>query len=810
MAHRKPHWSLIERHAARFIALAVIVATLTLSGTVSVLAQQQSEAETQTGESRTEQTAAVEVHVSECEPGYAGSDLFNDCHDNGLPDVSVKLTLAAGDTQTKATTQVQATGPGVVQFGNLSAGAYDVSIEVPGQDVQFQSYCSLADSDQVVQMSPENTRAGRLEVVDGQTVICDFYVIRGVVSDAALDSSDEATVTTDAVICPDGTDPDSNFDALKSECSEPLTNVTFTWGDAAGPLETVNSSASSERDMVLDEIVPGTYTLYSDVSLEFASERLFCVADDGNRYQKAFNDSGVTTFTDINREQIVCDWFVIPADVQGGRSATATSDSSEAPQQMATQDPIVTPTPANEQPMLGEAAVTPPTGGNQAEASAVRGLETGGSLVVHVAVCPEAYDGTAIFDTCHGTGVADQTFTLSGQDGSKDQTTTVPQSPGPGMVEFTGLAAGDYQLAGGPSGDFGRVELYCSTQPDGGTVSTSLNSTMASFSIGDGEDVLCDWYFMPQDAVGDAPAPTATAAPVDRAEILTTVFACEPGASVSGASYTDLASSCTITQDGVEFTLGDVGAPPLTASTGGSGSGAVRFYELLPGNYALQPSLAAGFSSAALFCQIDEGDWYQKTLTNGSATFVDLDGESIDCSWFLDQAAPQPLVESEGPSGSITVREFLCGDDQSKITDWERQCAAGSSGSTFALASLDQSLTRNGESTANGVLTFADLPDGFFTLEQQDGMWCKARAERVDSKSRVIVDGGQNTDVFLYHCSAVTALPSTGTGPAIGLLNSDSLESALTAMQLATMGGGVLGAVCLIVLIRRRRESEQP
>jgi hypothetical protein len=76
-------------------------------------------------------------------------------------------------------------------------------------------------------------------------------------------------------------------------------------------------------------------------------------------------------------------------------------------------------------------------------------------------------------------------------------------------------------------------------------------------------------------------------------------------------------------------------------------------------------------------------------------------------------------------------------------------------------------------------------------------MWCKAKAERVDSQSRVIVEGGHNTDVFIYQCAQVTDLPSTGTGPGIGSMDGAAWWSRLTAAQVALMGVGALGAMLL-------------
>ncbi len=883
--------------------------------------------------------SSIEVHVAACEPGYDPNDLFNDCHGNGIADVQVRLTSADGALdQAKATVQPSASGPGVAQFSGFTGGSYMIDLDLPAQGADIFTYCSLAESDEVVPITPENRPRGLVTVSDGEAVICDFYILPAAQVPAQIQQpeqpDDQASITIDTLSCPEGTDPTSGFDELLAECTEPLDdvaftwepfggesetftpeagdvviagieegsyrlwsdvpltdvdeavnteilfcvadegnryqkelsdsgvttfdpikreqiechwfvlplqaeataplalteslqqagqaritvnpaicpagteapsgfgdldgvctdpaeNVTFTWGNAAGTIETFNTDNADP--IVIDGIEEGTYTLYSDVPLEFASEVLFCVADGGNRYQKEFSENGVTTFGGIVREQIVCDWFILPFDLRDGNEPTPTTEAGPA------GNPVVTPTPG---PATTEPTTTPATGGD------ARGVETGGSLVVHLGLCPMDYSGDQLFDTCHGVGVSDQPFTLTGPNGEAEQITTVPQTPGPGIAQFMSLPAGIYTLAGGPPGDFGSVQLYCTTQPGGNRIDATLDSTRATFTIGEGEDILCDWYYIAENQGGDTPTPTPTSASEPRAEILVTLYQCAPGTTVAGASYADLQNACDDTRDGVPFTIGDAGAPPLTANSGVSGPGAVRFYELLPADYTMSPTLPANVSSVAVFCQLNGGDLYQKTLSDGATTFVNVDGDSISCDWYALQSNPSANPEPDGPSGSITVREYLCGEDQSAITEWEQECDAGSTGATYTLASTTGAITLSAPTDADGVTVFSALPDGFYTLEQSEGIWCKARAERVDSQSRVIVEDGQNTDVFLYQCTDVTQLPSTGTGPSISPMDDDGWWRAVSPTQLALMGAGILGGVMLLSWsVTRRRSS---
>ncbi|MDQ3654512.1 MAG: PT domain-containing protein, partial [Chloroflexota bacterium] len=540
---------------------------------------------------------------------------------------------------------------------------------------------------------------------------------------------DLGEISVMAVSCPVDYDPETqgvDYDALNANCEQGVEDVLFTFGDESGGSDV--RVADGQNPLVYSELDPGTYTVYSDVPLEAANEYVFCTADGGNRYQKELNDRGVTTFGELETERIACEWYIVP---------------------------------------IGE-----------------RGDETGGSLEIHLAVCPVGYTGDSIFDDCHGEGLADYEFSLEGPGGTQTATTEIPQTPGPGIVAFTGLAAGDYSFYGGPPGDFGEVELYCSTQPDTGAPDYSIDGALASLTLGENQHVLCDWYFIPEDGFGQTPTPTATPEP-ERAEILVTLYACPPAASQSGtyggASLETFDNECTEKVDDVTFRLGDPDSAPLSAKTGASGEGAVRFFDLLPGDLTMTPSLPSNLTSAAVFCTIDDGDIYQKALSNGGTTFVNVNGESIACRWFAVEDREEP---APGPTGSITIREYLCEKDRSEITDWDAECAPGSTGTSYTIANTSGGSPIDGTPGEDGVYVFAGLANGFYTLEQNTGSWCRAVADRVDSESRVIVEGGGNTDVVLYQCNAVEGLPDTGTGPG-GTIASD--DSPLTGARLLAL-----------------------
>ncbi len=556
-------------------------------------------------------------------------------------------------------------------------------------------------------------------------------------------------------VCPQGYDPEVDgveYEDLSADCAQGVEDVSFTFGYPNGDSDIRLSDG--QNPLVFANLNPGGYTLFSDVPLEAADEYVYCTADGGERYQKELSDRGVTTFGDLQSEQIECEWYIVPT--------------------------------------------------NQ------RGDETGGSLEVHLATCPTDYTGNTIFDDCHKNGLDGYEFTLSGPGGEQTGTTEFVQEPGPGVVTFTSLAPGDYTLTGGPPGDFGKVELYCSNQPSNGTPEFSIDGAVGSLTLAENQHVLCDWYFIPEDASGQTPTPTPTATPEPaRAEILVTLYSCPPAASQSGtyggASLETFDRECTEKVNDVPFRLGDADSAPLSAKTGDSGDGAVRFFDLLPGDFTMTPTLPANLTSAAVFCTIDEGDPYQKALSNGGTTFVDVDGESIACSWFAVEDRPEPPA---GPSGSITVREYLCEKDASEIKDWDAECAPGSTGTSYTIANTSTGASASGTPDSAGVFVFAGLPNGFYTLKQNEGNWCRAIADRVDSQSQVIVEGGGNTDVVLYQCNAVEGLPTTGSGPG-GTIISDNSD--LTGMRMLAIALGLLAlplAWSGIVQMRKRRDVE--
>src|SRR5699024_2301277 len=78
------------------------------------------------------------------------------------------------------------------------------------------------------------------------------------------------------------------------------------------------------------------YPVRSDVDLNAAGQYLFCEYEGQERYQKEFDANGTTRFTDMDGEDITCDWFVVYAEPQ--EPSDVQPQAPVAPQQVDADD----------------------------------------------------------------------------------------------------------------------------------------------------------------------------------------------------------------------------------------------------------------------------------------------------------------------------------------------------------------------------------------------------------------------------------------------------------------------------------------
>ncbi|MBA2277949.1 MAG: prealbumin-like fold domain-containing protein [Chloroflexia bacterium] len=445
--------SLADGGRSRFVrAMAVVTLALGLLASFGVGGGAAQEVDTSVGTQesgpRDSGPATIEVHLAVCAAGYAGNDFYADCHGNGVPDVGVALQSAAGVDLSDITEVVTSPGPGVAAVGELPAGEYTVTIDIPGDNNTFESYCAQGD-ETFVPVTPEDDKTATFTLGAGQLVVCDFYVIPA--DQGQPDGT--ARIDLDVLACPVGQGYDSDAvdaDGFATGCTEAVVDVGFTLTDQGGNERTARSDAAGA--VSFGDLPPGTYRLVSEVPGEFAREYPFCTVD-GDIYQNGFDSTETATFADLTTEQITCDWYIVPEDLRGASA----------------------------------------------------------SLTVHLGVCPVGYDGENAFADCHDEGIADQEFFIEGADGeTRTATTSLPATPGPGVARFGELLGGDYSLFGGPPGDFVDIRVGCTVDATDARLDISVADGRAALTIDDGQAVTCDWYAIPEDQSGLVPTAVST------------------------------------------------------------------------------------------------------------------------------------------------------------------------------------------------------------------------------------------------------------------------------------------------------------
>jgi hypothetical protein len=116
--------------------------------------------------------AALEVYAALCPVGYEGDDLFGDCFDTPLADLTFSLT-SGGVSVGTATTGAD----GLVRFEGLAAGSYVLDDSTPGDFVDVFVYCTFNGADPVTFGDDDAVDGVQLDIPQGAQVACDWYVI---------------------------------------------------------------------------------------------------------------------------------------------------------------------------------------------------------------------------------------------------------------------------------------------------------------------------------------------------------------------------------------------------------------------------------------------------------------------------------------------------------------------------------------------------------------------------------------------------------------------------------------------------------
>ena len=105
-------------------------------------------------------------------------------------------------------------------------------------------------------------------------------------------------------------------------------------------------------------------------------------------------------------------------------------------------------------------------------------------------------------------------------------------------------------------------------------------------------------------------------------------------------------------------------------------------------------------------------------------------------------------------TGSLAVRAYRCTDVPADPTgfDWFGSCDPAGAGLPFSVAPSGEDTPTEGETGADGAVTFDGLAPGAYTVDLIDGSWCHAKSDRVDANSEVSVKSGTTSTVWIFTC----------------------------------------------------------
>jgi hypothetical protein len=380
-------------------------------------------------------TGSVEFHFASCPPGFEGEgiDYYNACHTNPLGDITLTVDGPGGYSNSG----ISSAADGVVTFTDIPAGANTFHSSIPGDNNSFFFYCSDADTDDQVPATQTGDLGRTLTFSDGQSVICDWYVIPD--DQGQPEPEPENTIEIAKYICPVDFSAGS-LGEYQAACATIMTDVTFTLTTDGSGAEQRQKTGSDGK--VEFGVGAGSYHASEDVPGEFSTPTVFC-AGEGEDFVR-FDNLGTAglPFTETSGEHDFCYWYNVPEDLSG--------------------------------------AGTP------------------SSVTIHKSRCPDGYDGNNYFDDCHETGLPGITFNVTGPgDYAKTGTTNNEGHLTFGNLEagtytFTEQAPTDFVVE--------LYAVYCSVEGgDGSLLDREYVVPLgASIDVPEGVSVICDWYNVPE------------------------------------------------------------------------------------------------------------------------------------------------------------------------------------------------------------------------------------------------------------------------------------------------------------------------
>ncbi len=270
-------------------------------------------------------------------------------------------------------------------------------------------------------------------------------------------AADGGSIEIHGRICPVGfAGPD-----FYTEChDDPLSDVTYTV-TLLGTGVVAEATTDGTGNLLFSGLAFGSYAIEESVPGDFAQYRVYCSDQSGAPVPFVYTDTGGAQLdVAVAGVAIVCDWYIIPDNARGDAA----------------------------------------------------------SVTIYNVVCPAGYGGEDFFGDCYDSPLPDVGFSLTGPGAATGVSATTGSD---GFVAFDGIASnGRYTIDEDIPGEFNRSFVRCSANGEPFPVGDASGANSVSLDLTVADDLRCDWYNVPEDLRGDAPAPAPISAPSHTAPVL--------------------------------------------------------------------------------------------------------------------------------------------------------------------------------------------------------------------------------------------------------------------------------------------------
>ena len=266
--------------------------------------------------------ASITIYKAFCPVGYTGDDFFEDCYDNPAAGITFTLAPQGQVVGTDATTDAN----GFTFFDGLGAGSYSLSEMIPGDFNSFVVRCSVGATGADFPFTYNQLDGIDLTLTTADDLRCDWYNI------PEPQVTEQGSITIYKSTCPVGyTGTDYFGDCYANKTA----GVTFTLFEEGNP--TAAESTTDANGFAFFEGLEGKFSLTENIGAEFAEFVVGCT-DNGVDVPLTISDDGNFVLLDVAATQdIRCDWYNIPFDLQG---ETPTAVPTKAPTAAPTKAPV--------------------------------------------------------------------------------------------------------------------------------------------------------------------------------------------------------------------------------------------------------------------------------------------------------------------------------------------------------------------------------------------------------------------------------------------------------------------------------------